>query len=67
MNKEPEMNNLDLPEVTPTTEGTEENIEATDKADALVKAREYARINIEWGGNYDSRSVQVVKKLQRKP
>jgi hypothetical protein len=42
------------------------NIEATDKADALVKAKEYARVNIEWGGNYDSRSVQVVKKLQMK-
>lgn len=42
------------------------NIEATDKADALVKARKYARINIEWGGNYDSRSVAVIKKIQKK-
>ncbi len=41
-------------------------VEATDKADALMKARDHARTHIEWGGNYDSRSVTVIKKLQKK-
>lgn len=41
-------------------------IKAADKAEALVKAREHARTHIEWGGNYDSRTVAVIKKLQKK-
>ena len=41
-------------------------VEATDKADALVKAREHARKNIQWGGNYLENTVRVIKKIQKK-
>ena len=39
-------------------------IEAEDKGDALVKAKEYAEKHICWGGNYDMKSIKCVKKLK---
>lgn len=39
-------------------------IEAENKADALVKAKEYAEKHICWGGNYNSNDIRCVKKLK---
>lgn len=39
-------------------------IEAENKADALIKTKEYAEKHICWGGNYDRNSIRCVKKLQ---
>ena len=40
-------------------------VEAENKADALVKAKEYAIKHICWGGNYNIEDIRCVKKLKK--
>lgn len=39
-------------------------VEAENKVEALVVAKEYAKNHINWGGNYDMKSIRCVKKLK---
>lgn len=42
-------------------------VEAKDKAEALVKAKKYVRGNTHfWGGNYLENTIKCVKKIQKR-
>lgn len=39
-------------------------VEADSKSEALIVAKDYAERHINWGGNYDMKSIRCVKKLK---
>lgn len=41
-------------------------VEAADKASALIAAKEYAHKHIQWGGNFFENTIKVIKKIQKK-